>query len=138
MLHQHDDGTLRRLRTLQGPMLVTEALLFLLGAGYMLWSVDRLRGTPAASERDAFDRPIARLVRLTGAADERLNRVQAVSPLEVSLLEELRARTDATARLGLFVLRLLIGSVGTTVGLALLAAALARRPLLGIFRRLGV
>jgi hypothetical protein len=138
MLHQQDDRTLRRLRALQGPMLAIGALLFLLGAVYMLWSVDRLRGTPAVAEHDAFDRPIARLARLSGAADERLSRVQAVSPLEISLLDELRARTDATARLGLFVLRLLIGSVGTTVGLALLATALAQRPLLGIFRRLGV
>jgi hypothetical protein len=138
MLHEHDRRTLGRLRALQAPMLVAGALLFVLGAAYTLWSVDRLRETPAASERDAFDRPIARLASLTDAADERLSRVHPVSPLEVSLLDELRAQTDVTARLALFVLRLLVGSVGTTTGLALLATALAQRPLLGIFRRLGV
>ena len=138
MLHEHDGRTLRRLRALQAPMLAAGALLFLLGAAYMLWSVDRLRWTPAAAERDAFDRPIASLARLGDAADGRLSRVQAISPLEISLLEELRAKTDATTRLALFVLRLLVGSVGTAAGLALLATALAQRPLLGIFRRLGV
>ena len=138
MLHERDRRTLRRLRALQAPMLAAGALLFLLGAAYMLWSVDRLRGAPAAIEREAFDRPVARLARLAEAAEERLSRVRPGTPLEASLLDELRAKTDTTGRLALFVLRLLVGSVGTTVGLALLATALAQRPLLGIFRRLGV
>jgi hypothetical protein len=138
MLHEHDARTLRRLRALQLPMLAAGALVFLVGAAYMLWSVERVRGTPAAMEHDAFDRPVARLARLVEAAQDRLNRVRPATPLEASLLDEVRAKTDATGRLALFVLRLLIGSVGTTVGLALLATALAQRPLLGIFRRLGV
>ena len=53
MLHEHDGRTLRRLRARQAPMLAAGALLFLLGAAYMLWSVDRLRWTPAAAERNA-------------------------------------------------------------------------------------
>jgi hypothetical protein len=138
MLHEHDARTLRRLRASQFPMLAAGTLLFLLGATYMLWSVERMRGTPAAMERDAFDRPIARLARFVEAAEDRLSRLRPVTRLEASLLEEVRAKTDASGRLALFVLRLLVGSVGTTVGLALLATALAQRPLLGIFRRLGV
>jgi hypothetical protein len=137
MLHDRDARTLHRLRALQRPMLVAGALLFLLGAGYMLWSVDRVHGTAAAAEREAFDRPVARLARLAVAADDRLSRVQPVTPLETSLLDELRAKTDVTARLALLVLRLLVGSVVVTAGLALLATTFAQRPLLGIFRRLG-
>jgi hypothetical protein len=138
MLHEHDARTLRRLRAAQFPLLAAGALLFLLGALYMLWSVGRLRETPARLEHDAFDRPVAQLARLAEAAEDRLGRVRPTTPLEASLLDELRGKTDATGRLALFVLRLLIGSVGTTVGLALLATALAQRPLLGILRRLGV
>jgi hypothetical protein len=137
MLHDRDARTLRRLRALQQPMLVAGALLFLLGAGYMLWSVDRVHDTSAAAEREAFDRPIAGFARLASAAEDRLSRVQPVTPLETSLLEELRTKTDATGRLALLVLRLLVGSVAVTAGLALLATTLAQRPLLGILRRLG-
>src|SRR5262249_34293034 len=93
MLHEHDARTLRRLRASQLPMLAVGALLFLLGAGYMLWSVERVRGTPAVMERDAFDRPIARLARFVEAAEERLSRVRPVTRLEASLLEEVRAKT---------------------------------------------
>jgi hypothetical protein len=138
VLHDRDARTLARLRALQRPMLVAGALLFLLGAAYMLWSVDRLHGTPAAAESDAFDRPIAGLARLFGNAQDRLDRVQPVTTLETSLLEDLRARTDLTGRLLLLVLRLLIGSAVTTAGLALLATTFAQRPLLGIYRRLGI
>jgi hypothetical protein len=138
MLHDRDARTLARLRALQRPMLLAGALLFLLGAGYMLWSVDRLHSTPAAAEPDAFDRPIAGLARLVGAAQDRLTRVQPVTPLETSLLEDLRARTDLAGRLLLLVLRLLVGSIVATAGLALLATTFAQRPLLGIFRRLGI
>jgi hypothetical protein len=136
MLHDRDARTLARLRARQRPMLLAGALLFLLGAGYMLWSVDRLHSTPAAAERDAFDRPIAGLARLVGAAQDRLTRVQPATPLETSLLEALRERTDLTGRLLLLVLRLQIGSILATAGLALLATTFAQRPLLGIFRRL--
>jgi hypothetical protein len=138
VLHDRDARTLNRLRTLQRPMLVAGALLFLLGAAYMLWSVDRLHDTPAAAEREAFDRPIAGLARLADAAQDRLSRVRPVTPLETSLLEELRTKADVTGRLALLVLRLLVGSVVVTAGLALLATTLAQRPLLGIFRRLGI
>jgi uncharacterized membrane protein YphA (DoxX/SURF4 family) len=138
MLHDRDARTLARLRALQNPLLIAGALLFLLGAGYMLWAVDRLHGTPAAAEPDAFDRPIARLARLVGNAQDRLTRVQPVTALETSLLDDLHARTDLTGRLLLLVLRLLVGSVVATAGLTLLATALAQRPLLGIFRRLGI
>lgn len=138
MLHEQDARTLRRLRALQLPMIAAGTVLFLVGAAYMLWSVERLRETPAAMERDAFDRPVARLSRLAETAGDRLRRVHPVTPLETALLDELRTKTDATGRLALFVLRLLIGSVGTTAGAVLLATALAQRPLLGIFRRLGV
>jgi hypothetical protein len=137
VLHDRDARTLARLRAVQRPMLVAGALLFLLGATYMLWSVDRAHGTPAAAERDAFDRPIAGLARVLGVAQDRLSRVQPVTPLETTLLEELRTKTDVSGRLALLVLRLLVGSVVVTAGLALLATTLAQRPLLGIFRRLG-
>jgi hypothetical protein len=136
MLHERDARTLARLRARQRPMLLAGALLFLLGAGYMLWSVDRLHSTPAAAELDAFDRPIAGLARLAGAAQDRLTRVHPTTPLETSLLEALRARTDLTGRLLLLVLRLQVGSIVATAGLALLATTFAQRPLLGIFRRL--
>jgi hypothetical protein len=138
MLHDRDARTLARLRALQRVLLLAGALLFLLGAGYMLWSVDRLHSTPAAAERDAFDRPIARFARGVGNAQDRLTRVQPVTPLETSLLEDLRTRTDLTGRLLLLVLRLLVGSVVATAGLTLLATTIAQRPLLGIFRRLGI
>jgi hypothetical protein len=138
MLHDRDARTLARLRARQRPMLIAGALLFLLGTGYMLWSVDRLHGTPAAAERDAFDRPVAGLARLAGTAHDRLSRVQPVTALETSLLEDLRTKTDATGRLALLVLRLLVGSVLATAGLSLLATTFAQRPLLGIFRRLGI
>lgn len=138
MLHDRDARTLARLRAMQTALLLVGALLFVTGAAYMLWSVDRLHGTPAAAEADAFDRPIARLARLTSGVQERLGRVQPVTRVEQALLDELRAQTDLTGRLLLLVLRLLIGSVVVTAGLALLATTFAQRPLLGIFRRLGI
>ena len=138
MLHERDARTLARLRAMQNALLLVGALLFVAGAVYMLWSVDRLHGTPAAAEADAFDRPIARLARLTSGVQERLGRVRPVTRVEQALLDELRAQTDLTGRLLLLVLRLLIGSVVATAGLALLATTFAQRPLLGIFRRLGI
>jgi hypothetical protein len=134
---ERDARTLARARRRQRPMLLLGALLLVLGAGYMLWAVERLHGTPAAAEPGAIDRPIAGLGRLTAIAQERLGRVHPVTPLERSLLDELRTQTDATGRLGLLVLRLLVGSVAATAGLVLLASALAERPLLSILRRLG-
>jgi hypothetical protein len=138
VLHERDARTLARLRACQRPMLIVGALLFLLGVAYMLWAVDRLHSTPAAAEPQAFDRPIAGLARLVAGAQERLGRVQPGTALETSLVDELRKQTDITGRLLLLVLRLLIGSMITTGGLALLATTFAQRPLLGIFRRLGV
>jgi hypothetical protein len=137
MLHDKDARTLARLRALQLPMLVVGALLLLLGAAYMLWAVDRLHSTPAAAEPEAFDRPIARLARLVGAAQDRLSHVEPVTRVETSLLAELRAQIDLTGRLLLLVLRLLMGSMVATAGLGFLATTFARRPLLGILRRLG-
>jgi hypothetical protein len=138
MLHDRDARTLARVRAGQRWLLVAGALLFLLGAGYMFWAVQRLHSTPAAAEPGAFDRPIAGLARLIVATEERLSRTEPVTPLERSLLTELRAQVDATGRLLLLVLRLLIGSVVATAGLALLATTFAQRPLLGIFRRLKI
>lgn len=137
MLHDRDARTLARLRAGQRWLLIVGALLLLLGAGYMFWAVQRLHSTPAAAEPAAFDRPIAGLGRLIVAADERLSRAEPVTPLERSLLAELRAQVDVTGRLLLLVLRLLIGSVVATAGLVLLSTTFAQRPLLGIFRRLG-
>jgi hypothetical protein len=138
VLHDRDARTLARLRVLQRPMLLVGAALFMLGALYMVWAVDRLHSTPAAVEPRAFDRPIARLANLITAAQARLRRVDAVTPLEKSLVTELAAQTDITGRLMLLVLRLLVGSVVTTAGLALLATTFAQRPLLSIFRRLRI
>jgi hypothetical protein len=138
MLHDRDARTLARLRRGQRWLLVAGTLLLLLGAGYMFWAVQRLHSTPAAVEPGAFDRPIAGLARLIVATEERLSRTEPVTPLERSLLAELRAQVDATGRLLLLVLRLLIGSIVATAGLALLATTFAQRPLLGIFRRLGI
>lgn len=137
MLHDRDARTLSRLRARQRRLLVAGALLFLLGAAYMFWAVGRLHSTPAAGEAGAFDRPIAGLARLVVAVEQRLSRAVPVTPLERSLLAELRAQVDLTGRLLLLVLRLLIGSAVATAGLALLATTFAQRPLLGIFRRLG-
>jgi hypothetical protein len=136
MLHDRDATTLARVRRRQQPMLIAGALLFLLGAVYSLWAVDRLHGTPAAEETHAFDRPIAALARPISAQQQRLEHLQPVTPIERSLLAELRAQADTTGRLMLFVLRFLLGSIALTVGLMLLATTLAQRPLLGIFRRL--
>ena len=137
MLPERDARTLTRLRAVQRPMLVVGAVLFLLGCAYMLWAVNRLHSVPAADEPYAFDRPIAGLARLIGSAQERLSRAQPVTPLERSLVLELRAQLDITGRLLLLVLRLLVGSVIATAGLALLSTTFAQRPLLGILRRLG-
>ena len=138
MLHDRDANTLARMRKRQGPMLIAGALLFLLGALYSLWAVDRLHGTPAVAETGAFDRPVAVLARSVQAQHERLDRLQPVTPVEKSLLAELRAQADTTGRLMLFVMRFLLGSVVLTVGLMLLATTLAQRPLLGILRRLRI
>ena len=138
MLHERDARTLARVRKRQRPLLIAGTLLFLLGAVYSLWAVDRLHGTPAAEETAAFDRPIAGLAKLVRAQQERLDRVQPVTQIERSLAVELRAQADATGRLMLFVVRLLVGSIILTVGLALLATTLAQRPLLSIFRRLRI
>jgi hypothetical protein len=70
--------------------------------------------------------------------ERRLGQAQPVTALERSLLAELRAQVDLNGRLLLLVLRLLIGSIVATAGLALLATTFAQRPLLGIFRRLGI
>ena len=138
MLHDRDARTLARLRAIQRPLLVAGVVLFLLGALYMLWAVNRLHSTPAAAEPDAFDRPIAGLARLIGSAQQRLSRAQPATSLERSLLAELLAQLDLSGRLLLLVLRLLVGSIVATAGLALLATTFAQRPLLGIFRRLGI
>jgi hypothetical protein len=138
MLHDRDATTVARVRRRQRPMLIAGALLFLLGALYSLWAVNRLHGTPAIEETGAFDRPIAALAQRVRAQHDRLERLQPVTQIERSLLAELRAQADTTGRLLLFVLRLLVGSVVLTVGLALLSAALAQRPLLSVFRRLRI
>jgi len=138
MLHDRDASTLARVRRRQRPMLIAGALLFLLGAVYSLWAVDRLHGTPAAQEASAFDRPVAAFARRVSAQQERLQRLQPSTAVERSLLAELRAQTDTTGRLLLFVLRFLVGSVVLTLGLMLLATTLAQRPLLSIFRRLRI
>jgi len=138
MLHDRDANTLARVRRRQRPVLITGGLLFLLGAVYMLWAVDRLHGTPAVEETAAFDRPIAVLAQRVSAQQERLERLQPVTSIEKSLLAELRAQADITGRLLLFVLRFLVGSIVLTVGLMLLATTLAQRPLLSIFRRLRI
>ena len=138
MLHDRDANTLARVRRRQRPMLIAGALLFLLGAVYSLWAVDRLHGTPAVEETSAFDRPVAAFAQRVRAQQERLDRLQPMTQIEKSLLAELRAQADITGRLLLFVLRLLVGSVVLTVGLMLLATTLAQRPLLSIFRRLRI
>jgi len=138
MLHDRDANTLARVRRRQRPMLIAGALLFLLGAVYSLWAVDRLHGTPAVEETGAFDRPIAALAKRVRAQHDRLERLQPVTQIERSLLTELRAQADTTGRLLLFVLRFLVGSVVLTVGLMLIATTLAQRPLLGIFQRLHI
>jgi hypothetical protein len=138
VLHDRDANTLARLRKRQRPMLLAGALLFLAGAIYSLWAVDRLHGTPSAEETGAFDRPVAVFARRVSAQQQRLERLEPVTQIEKSLLAELRAQTDTTGRLLLFVLRFLVGSVVLTVGLMLLATTLAQRPLLSIFRRLRI
>src|SRR5437762_133810 len=138
MLHDRDATTLARVRRRQRPMMIAGALLFLLGAVYSLWAVDRLHGTPAAEETNAFDRPIAAFAQSISAQRDRLDRLQPVTSTERSLLAELRAQADTTGRLLLFVLRFLVGSVVLAVGLMLLAATLAQRPLLSIFGRLRI
>lgn len=118
-------------------MLALGALLLVLGSGYMFWSVQRLHGTPATDEAQAFDRPVAGMARVTVDALARLNRVAPVTPLERALHDDLRRQTDVTGRLLILVLRLLVGSMLVTAGLVLLTNALAQWPLLRIFRRLG-
>ena len=136
MLHDRDARTLARVRRRQRPVLLAGVVLFLVGALYSLWAVDRLHGTPAVEEINAFDRPIAALATRVVGQQARLSRVPALTSVERALLDELRAQADLNGRLLLFVLRLLMGSIMLTVGLALLATALAQRPLLSIFRRL--
>jgi hypothetical protein len=138
MLHDRDARTLARLRAIQRPMLLLGTVLFLAGAFYMLWAVNRLHSTTAAEEPTAFDRPIAGLARLIGAAQERLSRADPSTQLERALLAELRAQLDLSGRLLLLVLRLLVGSVVVMAGFGLLATTFAQRPLLGIFRRSGI
>jgi uncharacterized membrane protein YphA (DoxX/SURF4 family) len=138
VLHERDAQTLARMRRRQRPMLLLGVLLLVLGAGYMVWGVQRLQRTPAAAEVAAFDRPVAGMARLTADAQARLERVTPVTPLERSLLDDLRRQTDVTGRLLVLVLRVLLGSIVATAGLVLLGNALALWPVLGIFRRLGV
>jgi hypothetical protein len=138
VLHDRDANTLARIRRRQRPMLLAGAMLFLLGAVYSLWAVNRLHGTPSAEETGAFDRPVAALARRVSAQQERIERLQPITQIEKSLLAELRAQADITGRLLLFVLRFLVGSVVVTVGLMLLATTLAQRPLLSILRRLRI
>src|SRR5690348_5809569 len=120
MLHDRDARTLARVRRRQRPVLIVGTLLFLLGGLYRLWAVDRLHGTPAVDEINAFDRPIAALAGRVVDQQARLSRVQPVTPVERALLDELRAQADLNGRLLLVVLRLLMGSIVLTVGLALL------------------
>ena len=138
MLHERDARTLARLRAGQRWLLAAGFVLFLLGAGYMFWATQRLHSTAASDEPGAFDRPVAGLGRLTAGVERRLGQARPVSALERSLLAELRSQVDLNGRLLILVLRLLIGSVVATAGLALLATTFAQRPLLGIFRRLGI
>src|ERR1043166_3766661 len=81
-------------------MLIAGALLFLLGALYMLWAVNRLPGTRAAEEPAAFDRPIAGLARLVRAQQERLDRVQPMTQVERALAGALLFLLGALYMLG--------------------------------------
>jgi hypothetical protein len=115
--------------------LVIGLACFLLGGAYSLWAVERLRATPIAEEVRAPDRPVARLAALVEPRLAHLAAIDATTALERALLRDLRDQVDLSGRALLLTLRLLIGSVLVTVGLALVAGAVAQRPLLSLIAR---
>jgi hypothetical protein len=136
MLTEREQRFLTRLRTRHLPALIAGFVLFVGGSLYMIWAVERLHETPAVQESAALDWPVARMARLFASQQERLDRVEARTPLERSLLGELRVQADANGRLLVLVLRLLLGSVLLGAGLALLASAVAQRRLLRVIAKL--
>lgn len=106
-------------------VLAAGALLLVVGIAYSFWAVRQLRD--AARAGDGFDRPIARLALLFTAEEARLRQVPTETAREERLLNALRANTDLTARLAVFVVRVFLGTVPVTTGLILVAIALTDR-----------
>jgi hypothetical protein len=126
----------QRLRARRVPAAIAGTLLFVAGAAYGLWASDRLRSTPAALEAGAFDRPIARLARLTVNAAERLDRMQPQTPAEQALVRELRSQLDVKGRLLIVLFRFLAASVPIVAGLVILTATLSQWPLVDLITRI--
>jgi len=136
VLTEREQRWLARIGRRHLPALILGLACFVTGSVYMMWATERLHSTPAAEEAEAFDWPVARMARLVARQQERLERVEPRTALERSLLEELRAQTDANGRLLVLVLRLLFGMLALGAGLALLASAVAQRRLLRVITKL--
>ncbi|HXH81886.1 MAG TPA: hypothetical protein VNN07_03050, partial [Candidatus Tectomicrobia bacterium] len=110
-------------------------VLFAVGGAYCLWAVQRLQETPIEQETRAFDRPVARLAELATPRLEQIDRLQTTTSLERTLAGQLREVTDMAARALLMTLRLIVGSMLVTVGIALIASFAAQRRLLAMLTR---
>lgn len=123
--------TIKKYRQLQTPCLVCGVLLFVCGAVYSLWAVEQLRnfgGHPG----QAFDRPVAQFSQIFVRYQDYVDGVvgHPDTARESWLAQELKRANQMNLRLTLFVLRLLFGMMGASVGSVLLAAGLTTRELL--------
>lgn len=142
VLTERERRSLDRLRARQTPTLVIGAVLALAGGLYGVWGTAELKastpppGEAPALSRPAFDRPIVRLGELFRPQLERLSRITPATDREARLVAELRRQTSFLAALLVALARFFLALSALTLGLLLLTAALAQRPLLGMIRKL--
>jgi hypothetical protein len=134
-LTEQERRLLQRFRSRQTATLVIAGILVLVGALYGLWATVEFR-TPPEQRKPAFDRPIAKLGELTLPLQERLRRVTPRTPPEAAFLSALLTQLDLTSRLLVVLIRILAAITFLTLGLLLVTATLARRPLLAVIDRL--
>ena len=132
MLHPRDARYLRSLRWRQPISILLGFALVVAGCSYGIWAGTRLQ-SPEPEPLVRFD-PVQRLERLFSPYLERLQEVEAETEREAD--QELAAHSQATSRIVLFSVRFLLANALATLGLILLAAALAGRRLRAIAERL--
>lgn len=134
-LTEQERRLLQRFRSRQTATLVIAGILVLVGALYGLWATVEFR-TPPEQRKPAFDRPIAKLGELTLPLQERLRQVTPRTLTEAAFLSSLLTQLDLTSRLLVVLIRILVAITFLTLGLLLVTATLARRPLLAVIDRL--
>ena len=130
MIRRDPQKLLRYYRRLQGWAVVTGMLLFLLGGAYSIWAAQVLR-EPLKAQREAFDKPIARLAQIFKTYQSRISDELGPEPTEKELWlhQEIIRSNTVNMNLFLFILRIVPGMMLTTMGLLLFTVGLTARDL---------